>query len=317
MKKYQLNSQVRIPLSHYLQSPRESSSHTEIRCVFSLQGNLYNDIMENLKDLLRALECPVCFHLMVPPITMCMDGHNICHTCKPNLKHCPTCRGRLVIIRNKFAEEFSESIEHPCRYKDLGCTRDFSLLSKEEHERKCRYGPHKCPYFIADECKWEGTSEQLEKHIKEDHKDKFTVRIGRGKQLNYISSSMEDKHVVFALGGIFFCYCKVIFKNLYMCYMFVGAGEDNNYQYTVSMRTSDGKHSVSATLPCPHYQEFIDGEFPNEKCAVFRQEFAEECLNEDELLPCVYELIKQWLNQPSEDRTPRSYAEVLRQQKSN
>ena len=256
--------------------------------------------MEKLKeDLLKSLECPVCFHLMVPPITQCKNGHNICHNCKPRLDHCPSCRGEFTDVRNKFAEEFSEGIEHPCKYKDSGCTKKFRLLSKKRHEKKCPYRSNKCPFFIVDviKCKWEGASTELEDHIRNEHKDMSLVTVTSGKQSCGNPDYMKHIHgggwyqAVFTLDRIFFSYSKIIDNFLYQCYMFVGAREDNYYKYTVSLKTPDGKHSATATLPCPHYQEFIGGEFPNAKCAVFHKDFTKLCVNEEDQLPYEYEIL--------------------------
>ena len=98
-------------------------------------------MMEKLQEVFKSLECPVCFNYMVPPITQCSNGHNICHTCKLRLQHCPTCRGDFVDVRNKLLERLYESFVHPCRYQGSGCARILALRTQEEHEKKCRYGP--------------------------------------------------------------------------------------------------------------------------------------------------------------------------------
>ncbi|KAJ9581392.1 hypothetical protein L9F63_023427, partial [Diploptera punctata] len=63
---------------------------------------------------------------------------------------CPTCRADLNNVRNRNAEMLSRSITHPCKYRKSGCTGQFLVDSKEEHESICRYGPHKCPLKIND-----------------------------------------------------------------------------------------------------------------------------------------------------------------------
>ena len=240
--------------------------------------------MEKIKeDLLRALECPVCLCLMQAPIIMCSNGHSICETCKVKLENCPTCRSGFVNIRNKLAEDLSSSIVHPCKYQEAGCTKRFVFGQDEEHEKECRYGPHKCPYYIVDrnKCQWEGPSTQLEQHIRNEHKNMGQVTVTAGK-LPHIEPFYSFRIIawpvaVFTLDRIFFFYNKSNVNFSYRCFMFVGAREDNNYKYTERVRTADGNHSVITTLPCPHYQEFIDGEFPNAKCAVISNDFLLLC----------------------------------------
>ena len=130
-------------------------------------------MMDKLKeDLLKALECPVCFQMMIPPITLCSNGHNICNSCKPTLQNCPTCRGNFINARNKAIEDLSRSIEHPCKFKKSGCTRTFLVGPKERHEDVCRYGPHKCPFYIVAsiKCQWEGAIVNMKKHIEATHR---------------------------------------------------------------------------------------------------------------------------------------------------
>ena len=64
-------------------------------------------------DLLPELECPVCLEYMLPPITMCENGHNICSTCKPKLLKCPTCSGAVMNVRNKSLENLAKKVS--CR----------------------------------------------------------------------------------------------------------------------------------------------------------------------------------------------------------
>ena len=258
--------------------------------------------MDTLEEhLLKALECPICFQLMIPPITQCNNGHNICNTCKPKLHHCPTCRGDFVNIRNKFAEEFSGNVEHPCRFKESGCSKKLSLESKVSHEKKCRYGPHRCPLFIDKyiQCEWVGPSTELEKHIRNGHKDNYVekqIAFGRGNVVS-VNTQTSMRAVVFALGKIFLL-INTKTKNNYshMCFMFVGAREDNsndNYKYTLTIKTTDGKQSVTATLPCPHYQEFLDGELPKEKVVIYHENFAKLCCDKQKDLPFDYKIFKE------------------------
>ena len=59
-----------------------------------------------LREIARDLECPVCFNVAKPPIYQCEEGHIICHQCKPNLENCPSCNKKYSepAIRNRLAE---------------------------------------------------------------------------------------------------------------------------------------------------------------------------------------------------------------------
>ena len=67
--------------------------------------------------LLGELECPVCMEYMLPPITFCLNGHNICNNCKPMLTNCPTCRQPFVNIRNVALEKLARQMKYPCTFR--------------------------------------------------------------------------------------------------------------------------------------------------------------------------------------------------------
>ena len=65
---------------------------------------------DELREIARDLECPVCFNVAKPPIYQCEEGHIICHQCKPNLEKCPSCSKKYSepAIRNRLAEKISD-----------------------------------------------------------------------------------------------------------------------------------------------------------------------------------------------------------------
>lgn len=45
-------------------------------------------------NALSLLECLVCMEYMLPPIHLCMTGHDICRNCRLKSNNCPTCVAR-------------------------------------------------------------------------------------------------------------------------------------------------------------------------------------------------------------------------------
>ena len=65
---------------------------------------------EELREIERELECPVCMDIAKPPIYQCEEGHIICCQCKPLLTNCPHCSKKYSepAIRCRFAEKLSD-----------------------------------------------------------------------------------------------------------------------------------------------------------------------------------------------------------------
>ena len=246
--------------------------------------------MENLRGVLKDLECPVCLNYMIPPIMQCVNGHNICNTCKPELTKCPTCEGHLIHVRNELAEHLAENFVHPCRYENLGCARNLVLGTEEEHEQKCRYGPHKCPFAIVDgiKCEWEGLATLLENHIAVEHAEesKLAIISSKGKETLYIKDYIKQIEngswysLVFALDKMFLSYSKNIDNFFFQCFMFVGGREDmKEFKCKVKIKREDVYQSVSSCFLCPHYQQCLDEEFPNPKYSLFSKDFTKLCVD--------------------------------------
>lgn len=66
---------------------------------------------DELREIERELECPVCMDIARPPIYQCEEGHIICANCKPLLTECPHNCGKKYsepAIRCRFAEKLAE-----------------------------------------------------------------------------------------------------------------------------------------------------------------------------------------------------------------
>lgn len=93
-------------------------------------------------EISKLFECPVCYEIIAPPITLCVGGHSICSTCLERLKPtwCPTCRGDFTEIRNRLAEEFLERFTMiRCKHRESGCRVAASASEITNHEIKCDF----------------------------------------------------------------------------------------------------------------------------------------------------------------------------------
>lgn len=110
------------------------------------------------KSLANLLECPVCLEIMVPPIIQCLNGHNICSSCKPRLNLCPTCRVDLAITsRNVALENIAETfVDNHGKVKSSG--------SSQHRKYECLAGK-------AKGCTWKGRRSELWTHVRQHHAD--------------------------------------------------------------------------------------------------------------------------------------------------
>ena len=65
------------------------------------------------KVFLNVMKCPVCMEYMMPPIRMCVNGHNICDDCRPKFDDCPTCSKRFLSTTNEALEVLAYEMQYP------------------------------------------------------------------------------------------------------------------------------------------------------------------------------------------------------------
>uniref|UniRef100_A0A8C6RLL6 E3 ubiquitin-protein ligase n=1 Tax=Nannospalax galili TaxID=1026970 RepID=A0A8C6RLL6_NANGA len=118
-------------------------------------------------DLASLFECPVCFDYVLPPILQCRSGHLVCSNCRPKLRWCPTCLGRLGSIRNLAMEKVTNLVLFHCKYASSGCEITLPHAEKADHEELCEFRPYSCPCPGAS-CKWQGSLDAVMPHLGED-----------------------------------------------------------------------------------------------------------------------------------------------------
>lgn len=243
--------------------------------------------MEGLsEDLLLELECPVCTVYMLPPITICHNGHNICNSCKSELNSCPTCMGDFTDIRNISLEKICGIVKFPCKYKQNGCLEILPLDVILRHESECSHAVYTCPFVIASlECSWRGFVSDMEGHIKSKHNEVSDARDVLGihnARLPQFGTSSAWCQALFTMNEVFFRMSKVIGDFLYCCVLYVGPKDKASaYTYKLTINNNEGRGSVCACHQTVGYQSDIEEIIRKGNCAVFHCEFANTCINED------------------------------------
>ncbi|KAG2547183.1 putative E3 ubiquitin-protein ligase SINA-like 6 [Panicum virgatum] len=122
--------------------------------------------VDGVRMAMGALDCPVCYEPLKPPILQCGVGHLICNSCCARLKKCPLCP-RTAFERCYGMERVVESIEVPCCFANNGCTKKITYFNKKMHEKACRHGPCFCP---EPGCGFIGPAVALANHVANHHK---------------------------------------------------------------------------------------------------------------------------------------------------
>ncbi|PSN44224.1 hypothetical protein C0J52_19744 [Blattella germanica] len=225
---------------------------------------------------------------------MCSNGHNLCNTCRPQFRNCPTCRGKMLSnLRNFTAEIVSRNITHSCRFKTAGCTAQLAAAYKLQHEEEvCRHRPLRCPFFMMGCCQWAGQLGEIMKHVKLQHiqekeitEFKFSTRFRYYKRSS--GTEMLRHDALYILGDIYFLRVNTMNGYLYLSLLFVGEKEEASvFSYEVTLH-SECFGLMSARQQCRSYLEMIDDQLwikKTELCVAFHLSFVEQCMEDDHIV---------------------------------
>jgi E3 ubiquitin-protein ligase SIAH1 len=246
--------------------------------------------MENFtEDLLLELECPVCTEYMLPPITLCQNGHNICNSCKPKLDRCPSCNSEFTVVRNISLENMCRKVNFPCKYTENGCTEILPMDSIIKHQPECSHAIYKCPFVITSlGCPWTGFITDMKDHIKSQHNEASDSRDVLGihnARLPKFETSSAWCQALFTMNEVFFRLSKVIDGFLYCCVLYVGPKDKaSGYNYKLTINNEEGKGSVCAIHTTVEYRSDVNEIIRNGNCAVFHCEFAKTFINDNDEL---------------------------------
>ncbi|XP_044253107.1 E3 ubiquitin-protein ligase Siah2-like [Tribolium madens] len=137
---------------------------------------LRNNKMSAVKktQIFSAMECPVCYDILRPPIRPCNQGHAICNDCLRQIEKaaqnvcCPLCRSGYSLPPSHILETIYDGLEVHCKFKTEGCKHFCWGSEMKIHEKKCKFGPRTCPRRDQG-CPWQGPLTMVTKHYVETH----------------------------------------------------------------------------------------------------------------------------------------------------
>lgn len=123
-----------------------------------------------MSTILAAMECPICFDTIPPPVIQCQNGHLICATCRRRSERCPVCREKYSPGRSLIAEQIFTSL-----------TDAFNLPTNEKLRERLFGGK----FIRASDLKYIN----IQSLTQRSHTQKFLARLmGRSSSLENLST---------------------------------------------------------------------------------------------------------------------------------
>jgi E3 ubiquitin-protein ligase SIAH1 len=247
-----------------------------------------NATEDDLADsLLMELECPVCTEYMIPPITLCENGHNICSKCRPKMKECPNCRRTLLLARNLALEKLINKIKYPCCNRKTGCEESFHLDQIVRHQGNCLHGLYDCPLAQAPGilCFWQGPRSEVRKHVDMNHKHRVTEAVSRlSVYTRVFDSAYKYCRVIYALGEVFYQQFDIKGEIFYFVVQHVGPNiTDSKYKYEFTLESSDGDEKIQVSHYVLSVKMNIDDIRKSGKCVKLHSDVVKNFMEDDSL----------------------------------
>ena len=222
------------------------------------------------KDVLEQLECPVYMQYMLPHITLCGNGHNICSSCKQKIQKCPTCREPLSDTRNRALEKLAVRVECPCANKPHGCTLTFPIALLCEHEDICQFSPFNCPLNYCIKCNWTGHLTELKGHVL--YKDKDLLRRPSVRRLGLTKPAVgkfnKDKiyvNILLSNDNLFFEAYEVLGDGFYYVIQYIGP-ENGGSKFQYKFVLQSGAEEITVCRVASSYSTDVKEVYDTGKC---------------------------------------------------
>ncbi|KAJ4451956.1 hypothetical protein ANN_03440 [Periplaneta americana] len=224
------------------------------------------------ENLLRELECQVCMEYMVPPITFCENGHNICNNCKPKLKRCPTCKRHFLPVRNLALESIAIRSMYPCTNRRSGCMELHPINLIHGHQQECIYGQYKCPFY-RESCPWIGSMPDMKSHFKDSHNDRIYMQSSENEafslRLLNVQPTTKYNSIVCLSGEFFFRRHEVRDNCFYVVLQYIGPKKDAcRYKYRFCISNSDDTKRIEVTHVVRSIFEDLDDIYGRRNCVI-------------------------------------------------
>ncbi|XP_055588392.1 uncharacterized protein LOC129740674 [Uranotaenia lowii] len=123
----------------------EPTCNPESLCCGPMPINLER-LSASMQTIVAALECPVCFDTIPPPVFQCQNGHLVCSRCRVRSEKCAICREKYTVGRSLLAEQVYQSITEAFNLTEGGDGK----LRERLFGAKCTRTRNRCSPFNSE-----------------------------------------------------------------------------------------------------------------------------------------------------------------------
>ncbi|XP_068081463.1 E3 ubiquitin-protein ligase sina-like isoform X2 [Anabrus simplex] len=196
-------------------------------------------------ELLKCMECPVCYRYMVSVIEECKNGHCICADCRKNMRSCPQCKSVFTGQRNRLAEKMAAIMTFPCQNFDAGCSEMMSGEELIHHYSLCQWRMYNC--FVLD-CRWVGRSYDILDHFKNKHR--ANVLTGEANTIIWKNGTKKNCFLMCINEALFICIQEIIEDIFAVIVQFIGPREKaSDFQYKLELMSREKEYQAVFKFP--------------------------------------------------------------------
>lgn len=244
--------------------------------------NVTKDMSEGL---LEALKCPCCKQYMVPPISFCENGHNICQRCRVKVKRCVNCQEPYLRGTNLTLEALARHVAYPCIYRAKGCQDSLPVNLILDHQENCRYGDFNCPVVLVGRkrCSWKSPLSEMKDHLLNKHKDDMCEGTGAYiRKKAGLSPTGLYNEVIITFGEIFYLQFRGQDKNYYGFVKYIGPEVyAKQYRSSISILSKDGNEMITACYVTSNCKVDNEDIITDGKCLKLHYDVVRKLLDEE------------------------------------
>lgn len=198
-----------------------------------------------MSQLLKRVECPVCFNVLQSPVKQCNNGHVICKDCQTSVRNCPVCKEQFSLGKTKVFEDLLDILPHKCKHKD--CPNFVEM--GEDHEKWCGFQLTNCRY-----CDWKGCTKDIFHHVTNTH-DKVHLMIENNLKMSInVSNKFKTTDCIMPM----FAYGQFLWMERKFCesselcttkfYLVPNGKLDNFFEIQVTLENAQNTYEISTRL---------------------------------------------------------------------